>query len=189
MAECRQHGWTHSSPGASHFFTSDEKLWKLAAKANWWLKSSFISQLLTDINFEYQWALFFVSRGKLWLHVARWRILGQKPRLGKSDQIIVSVHPVLCWSDLPTMIATFRAGDRDVQGPGDVRCLPALQVGHDQVSKLFNKQISKLIFNKRNTLNETSCSQDQWSASFWSPFLLPQWTTEDLGKHCFFAEK
>ena len=82
-----------------------------------------------------------------------------------------------------------RAGHRDVQGPGDVRCLPALQVGHDQVSKLFNKQISKLIFNKRNTFNETSCSQDQWSASSWSPFLLPQWTTEDLGKHWFSAEK
>ena len=29
------------------------------------------------------------------------------------------------------MIATFRAGDRDVEGPGDVRCLPALQVDLD----------------------------------------------------------
>ena len=87
------------------------------------------------------------------------------------------------------MIATFRAGDRDVQGPGDVRCLPALQVGLDQVSKMFNKHISKLVFNIRNKVDEASCSQDQWSAPPWSPFLLPQRTTEDLGKHCIFLQR
>ena len=50
----------------------------------------------------------------------------------------LSFQSILCGTKVPTMIVTFRAGHRDVEGPGDVRCLPALQVDLDQVSKTFN---------------------------------------------------
>ena len=50
----------------------------------------------------------------------------------------LSFQSVMCGTKVPTMIVTFRAGHRDVEGPGDVRCLSALQVDLDQVSKTFN---------------------------------------------------
>ena len=141
MAECQQHNWSHSAPGASHSFTFNEKLWNLAARANWWMQSSFISHFFRSLklisilnNGHYSLSPggnsdCTVLDGEYWARNQGW---------GKSDQIIVSVHPVWYWSDLPTMIVTFRAGDRDVEGPGDVRCLPALQVDLDQVSSMFN---------------------------------------------------
>ena len=49
-----------------------------------------------------------------------------------------SFQSILCGTKVPTMKVSFRAGHRDVEEPGNVRCLPAVQVDLDQVSRMFN---------------------------------------------------